>query len=87
MYITADLKSSKQCSATVKKANHVLGMTNRHFVLRDKKTIIQLYKCLVRPNLEYCVQVWNPHYKKDINLIERVQRRVTRMKTKHIIKD
>ena len=77
--ITTDLKPSKQCSEAVKKANHVLGMINRHFVLGDMKTIIQLYKCQVRPNLEYCVQVWNPHYKKGINLVERVQRRVTRM--------
>lgn len=79
VHITTDLKSSKQCSEAVKKANQVLGMINRHFVVRDKNTIIQLYKSLVRPNLEYCIQVWSPHYKKDVNLIERVQRRATRM--------
>ena len=48
VYITTDLNSSKQCSEAVKKANEVLGMINRHFVLRDMKTIIWLYKCLVR---------------------------------------
>jgi len=38
-----------------------------------------LYKSLVRPHLEYCTAAWSPHYCKDKELIERVQRRFTRM--------
>ena len=34
---------------------------------------------LVRPHLEYCVQTWRPHLQKDINMVERVQKRVVRM--------
>src|SRR5437867_97671 len=74
-----NLKVSQQCSKVVKTANRVLGMTNRTFQNKSKETIIPLYKSLVRPNLEYCVQVWSPHLIKDIKLIENVQHRANRM--------
>jgi len=41
--------------------------------------MLRLYKSLVRPHLEYCTAAWSPHYCKDKELIERVQRRFTRM--------
>jgi len=58
--ITGDLKWEKQCSEAVKKANRMLGMIKRNFVDRSKEKIISLYKSLVRPNLEYCCQIWSP---------------------------
>lgn len=76
--INENLKSSDQCCKAVKTANRVFGMIKRTFVSRDRQIIVPLYKALVRPHLEYCVQAWRPHYKKDIDLIEGVQHRVTR---------
>ena len=58
--VSNDLKPLKQCASAVKKANMTLGMIKRHIVSRDKNTIVRLYKSLVRPKLEYCIQAWNP---------------------------
>ena len=74
-----DLRVSAQCSKAAKKANKILGLIYRHFENKSKDIILRLYKSLVRPHLDYCIQVWNPHLMKDINNLERVQKRCTRM--------
>jgi len=77
--IQNDLKVSEQCSKAVKTANRILGMISRTFQNKSKEIVIPLYKSLVRPHLEYCIQAWCPHLIKDIKLIENVQHRATRM--------
>lgn len=77
--IRSDLKVSNQCHKAVSTANRVLGMIKRTFSCREKKVILTLYKALVRPHLEYCVQAWRPYLVKDIAAIERVQKRATRL--------
>jgi len=77
--IQSDLKCSKQCLKAVSMANKVLGMIKMSFSIRDKETILQLYKSLVRPHLEYSIQAWRPHYQNYIDLIEGVQRRATKL--------
>ena len=55
--IQNDLKVSQQCSKVVKIANQILGMIRKSFQNRSKYIMLLLYKSLVRPHLEYCVQV------------------------------
>ena len=68
-----------QCSSVAKTAIRVLGMIKRTLTCKDELTIIQLYKSLVRPHLEYCVQAWRPYLTQDTAMLEKVQRRATRM--------
>src|SRR6218665_2808252 len=72
-------KPSRQCAEASKKANSTLGMIRRTIVTRDKDTILRLYKSLVSPQLEYCIQVWSPYLKQDMEKLEKVQRRATKM--------
>ena len=59
-----NLKWDKQCAKVVHTANKILGMIRRNFVFLNKENFLLLYKSLVRPHLEYCIQVWCPHLKK-----------------------
>ena len=77
--IQGDLKCSKQCTEAVKSANRVFGMIRRTFTYLTQDVFIGLYKSMVRPHLEYCVQAWRPHLIKDIMMLEAVQRRVTKL--------
>ena len=78
--ITADLKPSTQCQkAYSTKASKVLGMIAQTFSYKGRDTMVHLYKSLVRLHLEFCISAWSPYYKKDKELLERVQHRFTRM--------
>jgi ribonuclease P/MRP protein subunit RPP40 len=64
--VQENLKCAQQCAKVVWKANKVLGMIRRTFRNFSSDVVIKLYKCLIRPRLEYAVQAWRPYLRKDI---------------------
>ena len=64
---------------TAQKANCILGCIKRNMANSSREVISPFYSALVRHHLEYCVQMWSPQHRRDMDLLEQVQRRATKM--------
>ena len=77
--VSKDLKWGNQVDKAVKSANSVIAQIKNSFTYFDAELVKLLYVSLVRPHLEYAVSVWNPYLRKDIEKLESVQHRATRL--------
>ena len=77
--MNANMKVSEQCRIAASKGNQVLGMIRRNITYTEKSLIVPLYKAIVKPHLEYCIQAWSPYLRKDIDMLEQIQSRATKL--------
>ena len=79
IYVTPDWKSTTHVAKAAAKANSMVGWIDKTFSYMDCEMFKCLYPGLVRSHMEYSVQAWSPHYRKDIETLEKVQRGATKL--------
>jgi len=77
--IDEKLKFGVHIHEKVNKAYSTLGLIKRNFKYMDKETFVNLYKALVRSHLEYASSVWSPHAIVQIEEVEKMQKRATKL--------
>ena len=79
VFIDEKLNFREHITKKVNIVNRNLGIIFRAFTYMGTEMLLNLYKSMVRPHIEYATQVWSPQYKKDKITLENVQRRATRL--------
>lgn len=77
--LDTNLSFSGHLAEKINKANKIVGLIRRTFVALDESIFKSLFIAIVRPILEYANQVWSPYLIKDIDAVENVQGRATRL--------
>ena len=70
---------SWQCAFAAQKVNSILNCIKRNMTSRPREVILPLYSALMRPHMEYCIHSWASKHRKDLSVLERVQRKTMRM--------
>ncbi|PKU39144.1 hypothetical protein llap_10554 [Limosa lapponica baueri] len=73
------LNVNQQCMFTAQKTKLILGYIKRSMASRSRVVILPFYSALMRPHLDYCIQLWSPQHKKGMGSLERFQRNATKM--------
>ncbi|KFP46011.1 hypothetical protein N323_11541, partial [Cathartes aura] len=73
------LTVTRQHALAAQKASRILGCIKRSVASRSREGILPLYSTILRSHLQCCVKLWGPQHKKDMDLLEQVQRRATKM--------
>ncbi|PKU29354.1 hypothetical protein llap_20342 [Limosa lapponica baueri] len=79
--VDTKLSMSQQRVLAAKAANGILSCIRQSTGDRSREAILPLYSALVKPHLECWVQCWPPQYKRDMDILERVQQRATKKLT------
>ncbi|BHF62298.1 hypothetical protein SprV_0200528000 [Sparganum proliferum] len=79
VWITTSLKPSLQCSKVAKSAMSILYLVKRAFSSFDEDCFAKVFQTFVRPHLEFAIQAWRPWTAKDFGILEKVQRRTTKL--------
>ena len=77
--VSDTLNWSEHIANSTKKANRMIGIIKRTFSHMNKDIFLSLYRTFIRRHLEYCPEVWSPYLIKDTSVLEKVQRRATKL--------